>query len=115
MLAIFEAKIEKINQIQTALEDAALNSASRNGIEEYMLDDDQVKIKTIYRSVDEIVASIEGFEKIKQRLINRVQGHVMLHGRDYVILAECLFSHKLTAFYVAFVKHHLIKPCPSAP
>ena len=75
--ADIEAKIEKINQIQTALEDAALNSASRNGIEEYMLDDGQVKIKTIYRSVDEIVASIEGFEKIKQRLINRVQGHVM--------------------------------------
>ena len=72
-----EAKILKINQIQEALEDAALNSAARSGIEEYMLDDGQVKIKTIYRSVEEIVKSIEGFEKIKQRYINMVQGHVM--------------------------------------
>ena len=47
-------------------------------IAEYQLDDGQVKIKTNYRSIQEIQSGINALEKSKQMWLNRLQGRVVV-------------------------------------
>lgn len=68
-------KIEKIDLVIAALETTALNSAANDHITEYQLDDGQTKIKTIYKGTDQILKSIDAFEKMKTRYINKLNGH----------------------------------------
>lgn len=72
--ATIAERILKIDAIIMALEDATLQAAAKSGIEEYQLDDGQVKIKTTYRNIKDIEDSIAAFEKSRQRLINRITG-----------------------------------------
>jgi hypothetical protein len=73
------AKITRIDAIITALEDAALKGAATGNLTEYSLDDGQTKIKTAYRSMDDVEKSITAFERIKERYINKLNGrHVRL-------------------------------------
>jgi hypothetical protein len=67
-------KIARIDAIITALEDAALKGAATGHLDEVSLDDGQTKIKTLYRNVTQITASITGFEAIKQRYVNQLNG-----------------------------------------
>jgi len=69
-----KGKIEKMDAIIAALEDAALDSASKSGIDQYSLDDGQSKIMTKYRSLEDINASITAFEMQRQRYVNRLNG-----------------------------------------
>lgn len=74
-----EARIAAIDNIISSLLTTALTAVGKGDIAEYSLDDGQTKIKTMYRSADEITKSIEGFEKIKQAYINQLD--VARHGR----------------------------------
>lgn len=78
-------KIARIDAVITALEDAALSAASKSGISEYWLDDGQVKIKTVYRNSVDIANSINTFEQIKQRYINRLNGRkfTLVDGKNF--------------------------------
>jgi len=67
-------KIVRIEQIIDALLTTALSSAAHDEIEEYMLDDGQTKIKTIYKGTDQIFKSIDSFERLKQIYVNRLNG-----------------------------------------
>ena len=69
-----ENRLERINQIIDALELLLLQNIGKSGIDEYSLDDGQIKIKTIYRSVDSMSAAIDALEKQKQRLLNQLNG-----------------------------------------
>lgn len=69
-----KAKIVAIDAIISALELMALSAAEKGDLSEYSLDDGQTKIKTVYRNVTDITASINGFETIKQRYINQLTG-----------------------------------------
>lgn len=70
-------RINRIDQIILALELQVVNVAAGNSdIEEYSIDDGQVKIKTIYRSVDSITKAIHGFETLKNKLLNQLNGRV---------------------------------------
>lgn len=60
-----EAKISGIDAIITALILSATKAAGKDGIQEYWLDDGQTKIKTIYKGVDQIWASINAFKRLK--------------------------------------------------
>lgn len=72
-------KIARIDAIITALEAAALKGAATGNFSEYSLDDGQTKIRTAYRSVEDIARSITAFETIRQRYINQLNGrHVRL-------------------------------------
>lgn len=66
------AKITRINTVITALESSALKAAAQGNISEYSLDDGQTKIRTVYRNPEEVAASINAFEVIKQRYINKL-------------------------------------------
>jgi len=43
-------------------------------IDEYWMDDGQMKVKTIYRSVEDVEAGIRALEKTKQRWVNKHNG-----------------------------------------
>lgn len=72
-----KAKIAAIDAVITALETTALKAAATGNVEEYQLDDGQVKIKTLYRNVNEVANSIEAFMRIRQIYVNRVNGRMV--------------------------------------
>lgn len=71
------SKITRMDAIIEALEDAALKGAATGHLTEYSLDDGQTKIKTAYRSVNEIFNAINAFSRLRQLYINRSNGRVM--------------------------------------
>lgn len=68
-------RIVKIDSIIEALLLLATTAAEKEDIQEYWLDSGQTKIKTVYRGMASIMASIQNFEKIKQYYINKINGH----------------------------------------
>jgi hypothetical protein len=69
-------KIDRIDAIIEALEDAELNSAIQSGdVDEYSLDDGQTRIKTVIRGPEAIEKAITALERRKQRIINRCVGY----------------------------------------
>lgn len=78
-------KIAKIDKIIEALEDVAIKAAAKGNISTYELDNGQTKIKTGYRSADDVAKSIEAFEKIKNRYINKLNPRVfrMVDRRNF--------------------------------
>ena len=52
------------------------------GTASYVMDDGQMKVTTIYRSVDDVIKGVEALQKLKQTYINRYNGHTtVLRGR----------------------------------
>jgi len=77
-------RIEKIIiALETAMETAASDPSFFQNVE-YDLDDGQTKIKGTHRNIEEITRSINAFEAIKQRLVNKINGHVvrLVDGRN---------------------------------
>lgn len=72
--ASLRAKITAIDAIIEALEATALKAAGTDNITEYRLNDGQTIIETIYKGADSVFKSIEAFEKMKQRYINKLNG-----------------------------------------
>jgi hypothetical protein len=56
---------------------AADNPSGQAVIEEYSLDDGQTRIRTKYRTVQDIITSIDKFERIRQMYINRLTGRMI--------------------------------------
>lgn len=74
-----EDRVNRYGQIIDALELQILQVAAGNSdIEEYSLDDGQIKIKTIYRSIDSMQKGIAVMERSRQRLINQLNGRQMV-------------------------------------
>ena len=71
-----EERVNRYGQIIDALELRLLNNGTESSeIEEYSLDDGQVKIRTLYRDLSSITKAIENLMKLRQKLINRLNGH----------------------------------------
>lgn len=70
-------KISKINEIIAVLEESALKSATRQHIDEYWLDDGQTRIKTVYRSMDEVVNGLFALNKLKEIYTNKLKGRIV--------------------------------------
>jgi hypothetical protein len=70
-------KITKIDEIISALTTASLNSAVFADLEEYLVDNGQTKIKSVYRNPDQIITSIRRFMQIKQLLVNDLNGRIV--------------------------------------
>lgn len=68
------AKITAIDAIISALLTAAAGAAAKDGIQEYWLDDGQTKIKTIYKGVDQIFASITAFKRLRNEYLELLTG-----------------------------------------
>jgi len=73
-------RITRIDNIIEALELQMLNVGVDNSdVQNYSLDDGQVKISTLYRSPSEIANAIDKYTRIRERLINK------LNGRGFVL------------------------------
>ena len=71
-----EDRVNRYGQIIDALELRLLNVGTESAeTEEYSIDDGQVKIKTIYRDLSSITTAIENLTKLRQKLINKLNGH----------------------------------------
>ena len=71
-------QIEKIDQIIDALYDAALKAAENQDLESYTLDDGQTKITNHYRDAASISRAIDIYEKLRERLINKIDGRMIV-------------------------------------
>lgn len=71
-------KIAAIDAMIDALELKILDVTGTAEYDEYSLDDGQMKVRTKYKSVGDVVAGIDGLEKLKQRYINKHNGHTMV-------------------------------------
>jgi len=71
-------RLQRINNIIFALEMQILDNIGNEPITEYSLDDGQVKIRTVYRSVEQMTKAIEALEKIKNKLLNELNGRGMV-------------------------------------
>lgn len=70
-----EDKIDRIEAIITATEDAMLNAATNSDTKEYRLDDGQTKINVAYQSMTDMTASITKLEQLKHYYINQINGY----------------------------------------
>ena len=71
------AKLDAIDAIINALMLSAATAATKDGIEEYWLNDGQTQIKEKYRSTEAIMKSIEAFERLRQMYLNRLNGRMV--------------------------------------
>lgn len=69
------ARLQRIESIIVALELQMLSSTANEPIQEYSLDDGQVKIRTMYRSIESMQKGIFVLEQMKNRLLNSLNGH----------------------------------------
>lgn len=72
------AKIEAIDLlIDTMLLRATEATSGQNvDIEEYQLDDGQMKIRTRYRSINDIYNGVQGLETLKNKYVNQLNGRM---------------------------------------
>lgn len=77
-----ESKSKSIGKIATydliieGLEQTLLKSTASGHIVQYEMDDGQMKVRTAYRNVKELIASMEGLIRLRQYYINRANGRV---------------------------------------
>jgi len=72
-------RIKRIDQIIAGLELAAIDSEASGGVvDEYSINDGQVQIKTKYRNPADVAKALEGYERLKQKLVNRLNGRGMV-------------------------------------
>jgi len=69
--------IAQIDAIITSLRTTALTSVGTGQWVEYEYDTGMTKTNIVYRSTDEILKTIEGYEKIRQYYVNKRQPNVV--------------------------------------
>ena len=69
-------RIIRIDNLILSMEAKLLESVDSANYQEYQMDDGQMKVRTVYRSVKDVTAGILSLEQIKQRYINRLNGSV---------------------------------------
>jgi len=67
-------RIRAYNNLIEAMELKLLDAVGTSDLDEYQLDDGQMKVRTRYRSLKDVEAGIMALEKAKQRLVNRYNG-----------------------------------------
>lgn len=72
MLEKISAIDDLIDQMTLKMADVATGMGST--VNEYWMDDGQMKVKTGYRSVADVEAGIASLEKMKQRWVNKYNG-----------------------------------------
>jgi len=72
-------RISRIDSIILALELQIINiGAGNSDVQSYSLDDGQTKIQTQYTSIESIVKAIHGFDTLRQRLLNQLNGRSII-------------------------------------
>lgn len=73
-----DAKISAINELISAMELKLLDATGTADLEEYHMDDGQMKVRTRYRNVQDVEGGINALEKLKQRYVNRRNGRTFV-------------------------------------
>lgn len=77
-------KIKAINLLIDAMELNMLDITDSVAYDEYQMDDGQMKVRTKYRSVKDVMEGINGLEQLKQRYVNRYNGRVtVMRGGNF--------------------------------
>lgn len=71
-----QAKIAAYDLIIAGLETTMLLAVESGHVKQYEFDDSMMKVRSEYRSVDDIAKAMMGYEKIRQIYINRLNGRV---------------------------------------
>lgn len=78
----FEEKSKLIGKVETydilieGLENAILESTVSGHLVQYELDDGQLKVRTMYRSIKDMITAMNGLMMLRQRYINKYNGAV---------------------------------------
>lgn len=72
------AKIQAYDAIISGLESTMLAAIESGHIKQYEFDDGMMKVKTEYRSINDIADAMVGYEKLRQMYINRANGRVRI-------------------------------------
>jgi len=80
--ADLKQRYDRIKAIITALENQQLLSVGKSGTISYSLNDGQTSISTQYRSFSEVAKAIEQYEKILERITNKITGTRIITLRD---------------------------------
>ena len=70
-------RLDRIVAIIEALELRQVAVIGNADIDEYEINDGQTKIRTIYRSSEQIAKAIQAYEALKQKLLNQLNGRQM--------------------------------------
>lgn len=71
-------RLSRLDAIILALELRVLDSSTDTAnIDEYEINDGQVKIRTKYRNIESISKAILSFEKLKEKTLNQLNGRGM--------------------------------------
>ena len=71
-------KILAIEALISAMELKIVDATGSAEYDEYSMDDGQMKVRTKYRSVSDVMAGITALEQLKQRYVNRHNGRTMV-------------------------------------
>lgn len=72
------SKILAIDALISAMELKIVDATGSAEYDEYSMDDGQMKVRTKYRSVADVMAGITALEQLKQRYVNRYNGRTMV-------------------------------------
>jgi hypothetical protein len=78
-------KIGAIDSMIAAMELKILDATGSAEYDEYSMDDGQMKVRTKYRSVEDVLAGIKALEQLKQRYVNRHNGHTQVFRGGNII------------------------------
>ncbi len=77
-----DARILAVENLIDSMLVTSIEAIDNGGTMSFTLDDGQMKVNTLYRSVKEVTEGIRGLERILQAWINRRDGSVtILRGR----------------------------------
>lgn len=77
-------KIQAYQNLIDAMELKLLDSVGNSDLEEYQMETGQMKVRTRYRTVQNVQDGIKALEQAKQRYINRYNGRVsVLRGGNF--------------------------------
>lgn len=71
-------RLRRVDNIIQALETMEVAAASKGDIDSYSFDDGQVSVNMSYRSPATIARAIRHYESIKQKLLNKLNGRVII-------------------------------------
>lgn len=80
----FEEKSKLIGKIATydliieGMEKAILESTVSGHLVQYELDDGQMKVRTMYRSIKDMTSAMQGLIKLRQMYVNKHNGSVVV-------------------------------------
>jgi hypothetical protein len=78
------AKIDSIDALIEAMELKILDATESAAYDEYQMDDGQMKVRTKYRSVKDVMVGISGLEMLKQQYVNRYNGrNIVFRGGNF--------------------------------